>query len=117
MLEHMTQQGFEGEKFQITPGFIVDNKDNVTDFFGDNRESWYKKLLAGGITFPRTSLDSQESFEGEDDDLPPLDPKRITENRAENIAKFFAEYPDAFQSFLEYSNTGTREKDAVESTN
>lgn len=114
MLEHMTQQGFEGEKFQITREFIVDNKENITDFFGDNRHSWYKKLLAGGSTFTRTSLDSQESFEGEDDDLPPLDPERITENRAENIAKFFVEYPDAFQSFLQYSNT--TETNTVEST-
>ena len=106
----MEQVGFSENGFTLTKDFILANKVVVTDFFGDNRETWYKKLREGGATFSGTALESQDPFdediendEDEKKDLPPLDPERITEGRAENISKFFEENKDAAQAFLEYS--------------
>jgi hypothetical protein len=105
------QQEFKGEGFDLSEETILNAKEVVTDFFGDNRE-WYKKLLAGGATFGRVPLDSHEDFEGEnDEDFPPLDPQRITEGRAKNIARFFIEYPEAFQDFLQYQRGANSSKE------
>jgi hypothetical protein len=80
------------------------NREKVVDFFGDNRETWYKKLLSGGTTFSKVSLDSHQEYDGDENDLPPLDPLRITEERAGSIAKFFAAYPEANEAFVTYSS-------------
>lgn len=101
----MEQQGFTENGFTIDPSFILGNKEAVVDFFGDNRK-WYEQLLKGGSTYVRTSLDSQEIVEGEDsngeNDLPPLDEKRVTDGRAETISKFFTEVPGAKDAFIAY---------------
>lgn len=97
----MEQQSFEEEGFQIGTSYILEHKEGVVDFFGDNR-GWYLRLLAGGSTYKRTSLDSQRDFEGEGDaDLPPLEPERVIA-RVDDIARFFGEYKDAKRDFLEY---------------
>ncbi len=99
----MEQAGFEGEGFNIGTSYILDNKESVADFFGDNR-GWYLKLVGGGSTYGRVSIDSQADYEGvNDEDVPPLDPERINETRAKSIASFFVEYPDAKALFIEYS--------------
>lgn len=108
----MEQQSFEGEGFQIGISYILDNKESVADFFGDSRDTWYKKLLKGGIKYPKTSLDSNEEYDVdldiekmEDTDLPPLDPEKITEGKAANIVTFFEEYPEAKKAFLAYASS------------
>lgn len=103
-MENMTQ-GFEGEGFAVTPEIIIENRELVTDFFGDNR-SWYESLKNGGQTYGRTFLDSQEDFNvdgnGDDMDLPPLEPAKITQERAKSIAAFLKETPDAQMAFAVY---------------
>ncbi len=102
----MEQMQFE-EISSLTKETVLTNREKVVDFFGDNR-AWYEKLLAGGQRFGRTSLDSQKEFDadgkGDEDDLPPLDPSRITEERAVTILSFFQEYPEAQKAFTEYAN-------------
>jgi hypothetical protein len=95
------QQGFK-EEVTLDASFVLENGELVTDFFGDNRE-WYQKLMDGGSMYGRTSLDSQEDFNAEDEhDGAPLEPLRITEGRAKSIALFFKEYPDAKTACIAY---------------
>jgi hypothetical protein len=106
-----TQQTLEGEGFEISTAFILENKEMVTDFFGDNRH-WYAKLLTSGQKYSSTSLDSQDDIHEDpngngEDEIRPLDPAKITEGRAENISKFFEEWKDARDDFVAYSKQGT----------
>jgi hypothetical protein len=101
------QQGLEGESFEISKDFILNNKETVTDFFGDNRQ-WYAKLLTSGQKYTKVSLDGSEINEDPNGDgteeIPPLDPQRITEGRAENISKFFEEWKEVKEDFIVYYN-------------
>ena len=104
----MEQNTFNEVVKKIDVDFILANREIVTDFFGDRR-NWYEKLVRGGSTFNKTSLDSQNEYdidlsdEQKDDepDLSPLEPNRITEERAKSISVFFEEYPEAKKMFLE----------------
>ena len=103
------QQSLEGKGFDISSAFILENKETVTDFFGDNRH-WYAKLLAGGQRYSKVSLDDNKvSSEINEDpngngeaEIVSLDPTRITEGRAENIVRFFEEWKDAKEDFIAY---------------
>ena len=104
------QKSFDTAGFEINKDLIMDisNREAVVDFFGDNR-TLYDRLVRGGATYPRTFLTSEDSFDTDlrsddpsNEDLLPLDPSRINEGRAENIVKFFEEYPDAKESFIAY---------------
>ncbi|MEN9552387.1 MAG: hypothetical protein RI935_764 [Candidatus Parcubacteria bacterium] len=108
------QAGLEGEGFQITPEIILKNKEMVVDFFGDRRDI-YALLKRPGTTRPSVSLETQEALPHDEDkhkdesdqrpmpiDQLPLDPNRITEQRAEHIALFFRESPRLLAEFLEY---------------
>lgn len=87
---------------EIGISFIIENKEITADFFGDNR-NWYQKLKKGGTLYLRTSLDTQESWDNDgEEDIPPVDPARITDHRAMSIKAFFEEYPEAKKAFLEY---------------
>jgi hypothetical protein len=110
------QQALEGEGFNVSKAFILENTETVTDFFGDNRH-WYAKLLTSGQKYSKVSLDGNEINEdphgnGEAEILP-LDPKRITEGRAENIVNFFEEWKEAKEDFTEYYKHEKQEKSAV----
>ena len=99
---NMERQGFnEGNGLEIDIDFVLANPETITDFFGDHREC-YEKLKKGGTLYLRTSLDSQEEWEADgEDDLPPLDPSKATnEQRAKNIAGFFREHEDIKKLFL-----------------
>lgn len=107
---------FKGDSFEtgLTTDFILGNKEIVTDFFGDNRTTWYAKLLQGGSTFLKTSLDSQDEYdEGTTEemtpDAPPLEPERVTPERAKNIEAFFVAYPEARDAFQEYARRAVAE--------
>lgn len=102
----------EDNSFNPDQQFILANKEDITDFFGNNR-NWYAILRRGGqrygktsINIPGTSLNSKEYMEAhmEDEiqDLPPLDIDEINEGRAKNIANFFIEYPEAKVDLLVY---------------
>ncbi len=102
----LSQQSLEGEGFEVSKVFILENKDTVTDFFGDNRH-WYTKLLTSGQMYSKVSLDSTEEINadpkgGDAPEIPPLDPTKITEGRAESISKFFEEWKDAKDDFIAY---------------
>lgn len=108
------QANVEREGFEITPDFLLANKEVITDFFGDNRLI-YALLKKSSATRPSVALETKEllahdedSGKSEDeqrampiDDLP-LDPSLITQERAKNIADFFREYPIALDDFLKY---------------
>jgi hypothetical protein len=109
-----SEPSFEGEGFQITPEIILKNKEMVIDFFGDRRDI-YKLLQVPSSLRPSVSLETQEMLAHDEDvdknendqrpmptDQLPLDPSRITEKRAEDIALFFKESPQSFALFLEY---------------
>lgn len=96
---------FSGVQFNISEDLIKRNNEIVTDFFG-NKRNWYEKLKQGGQTYGRTSLDSSNNYDEDgknpdENDLPPLDPSKITEERAKSIAAFFRETPEAKKAFEE----------------
>ena len=112
----MEQMNFEGEGFDLSSKLIIDNKDLVTDFFGDNKD-WYTLLLQGGSTYKKISLDTQKEYDKDlaDDyltttstDLPPLDPEKITEERAKHIIAFFEENEKAKEAFMSYFTVNTQ---------
>ena len=106
--ENIIEYGVREEnEFWLDDKMVLENKEAITDFFGDNRETWYKDLLAfKSIEGGRISLDSQEPFDVDlpddrVDDLPPLEPNKITPLRAKQIALFFESNKGARVAFLE----------------
>lgn len=110
----MEQRSFKEDTFLIDQELVLANREVIVDFFGDNRDTWYVKLMNGGIKYAKTTLVSREEYdtdlpEPENDDerdLPPLDPNQITEGRAKNIVAFFEEHPGAKEALLEYMSHG-----------
>lgn len=101
-----SQQSLEGEGFEVSKELILENKETVTDFFGDNRH-WYAELLTSGKKYSSTSLDSQDDIHEDphgngEDEIRPLNPAKITEGRSEHIANFFEERKDARDDFIAY---------------
>jgi hypothetical protein len=109
-----SQLSFEGEGFEITLEIILENKEMVVDFFRDKRDI-YKLLQKPSSLRPSVSLEINEMLvhdedvdKNESDQRPmptdelPFDPSRINEKRAEHIASFFKESPQALAEFLEY---------------
>lgn len=101
----MEQMKFNGDQFDINEEIIIRNALIVADFFGSKR-NWYEKLKHGGQTYSRTSLDSSNNYDEDgmnpdENDLPPLDPSKITGEKAKNIAAFFRETPEAKKAFEE----------------
>lgn len=97
---------FSGEQFDINVELVKSNAEIVTDFFGDNRK-WYEQLKNGGQMYGKVSLTSSNEYDEDDknpdeNDLPPLDPSKITEERAKSITAFFRETPEAKKAFEEY---------------
>ena len=77
----------------------------MIDFFTKNRD-WYQKLQNGGSTYGSTSLDTNKAYDvdgknPDENDLPPLEPTKITQERADKISHFFKEYPAAKVAFME----------------
>ncbi len=105
-MEQQTNQE-AGIEQVIDAYFVLNNRNIITNFFGDRRKTWYKKLSEdGGITFGRVGLEDRdpkllEKLEGEDD-LLPLDHTRIDGLRVKNIIAFFEEFPEAKKDLLEY---------------
>jgi hypothetical protein len=122
--EHAPQQNnLDGEGFGVTPDTILNNKEVVVDFFGDNREKWYKLLSRSGVIHKKVILSSNEELPSETDPtvaMPtqqlPFDPSVITAERAKSIADFFSEYPAALVDFLEYSKWYTESPAPDDST-
>lgn len=110
------QRQYEGEGFVLSSSFILEQAELVTDFFGDNRD-WYYKLQNGGSTYGKVSLHSAEAYDidgknPDENDLPPLDPAKITQERAETIRLFFKVYPAAKEAFMDYYNK-QKSKEAI----
>lgn len=100
------------ESANFTKDFIMNNGEIIVDFFGDKRE-WYDKLKSGGSTYRKTSLDVVDGFDEDglgvnDQDLPPLDVSRLTEERGVQIESFFKVYPEAKRAFLVYLKQNTK---------
>ncbi len=104
----------KGGFFSPTPESILYNREVVTDFFGDNRET-YALLKKPTATRPSLALETKELIPHDEDrekneeeqrvmptDDLPLDPSQITQERAKHIADFFREYPTALSDYLEY---------------
>ncbi len=53
---HTQEQGVT-----IDREYILTHRDTVLDFFGDNRETWYKKLNTPGIKYAKVSLDDTDA--------------------------------------------------------
>lgn len=110
------------ETFEVSGDFVIEHKEQIVDFFGDNRD-WYKKLVQGNtnraydISTSKTSMEvtrpknlvwlHDEKALAIDEDNPPLDPLLINEGKAESIAKFFHEWKEARDDFIAYSTQGS----------
>ncbi len=118
----------EGEGFEITPDFLLANKEVVTDFFGDNRQT-YALLKKSSATRPSVALETKELLAHDEDggkseeqqrtmpiDDLPLDPSLITQERAKHVADFFRENPLALNKFLQYREWYTKNSPINEPT-
>jgi hypothetical protein len=108
------QQALEEEGFDISKEFILDNKETVVDFFGDNRR-WYDKLHTSTLVYSKVNLDykgelNEDPKGGGATEIAPVDPLKISDGRAENISKFFQEWKEAKRDFIEYYKHEKREK-------
>lgn len=98
----------QGELFPIDVETILQNKEKVTDFFGDHRNTWYKDLVQfKSPTGGGASLDSWEKYDidlpvEQQVDLPPLNPEKINDERAKIISLFFKQNEGAQAAFLKY---------------
>jgi hypothetical protein len=89
----------------VPVSFITENKEIISDFFGDHRDVYDQLVAFSKNKGAEISLHSQDiGFESEDDDVySPLDPVRITQERAAIISDFFTENPSLSALFMEYS--------------
>lgn len=105
-LEQLTGQE-NGIEQKVDDVFILEKRMGVADFFGDHRETWYKKLSEeGGAKFRRTRLETTDpavlDAVEDESDLLLLDYTRIDEQNVGNIVAFFEEYPQAKKELLEF---------------
>ncbi len=109
---HTQEQGVT-----IDREYILTHRDTVLDFFGDNRETWYRKLNTSGIKYSKVSLDDTEAElnlmpgEGEkDNDFLPLSMLKLRD-KVDSIVAFFEEVPGAKEALKEYYEHELREKE------
>lgn len=96
--------------------YILTHRDTVLDFFGDNRETWYRKLNTSGIKYAKASLDDTDAelnlTPGEKEkagDLLPLSMLKLRD-KVDSIVAFFEEVPGAKEALKEYYEHELREK-------
>lgn len=102
----------------LSVDYVLKNKEEVVDFFGDNRE-WYKKLLSGNTNRsyslvqeggdllrkppqPTLWLHTEDAL-AIDEENPPLDSTLINEGVAEAVVRFFENNKEAGAAFIAYS--------------
>jgi hypothetical protein len=96
--------------------YILTHRDTVLDFFGDNRETWYRKLNTPGIKYAKVSLDDTDAelnlmpWEKEKAaDFLPLSMLKLCD-KVDSIVAFFDEVPGAKEALREYGEHELREK-------
>lgn len=110
------QENSQENSFTVNRDFIFANQETVLDFFGDNRDTWYRKLQTPGIKYPKVNLDDSQAVlntlpEDEDKpaDLQPLS-LRLLLDKVDSVVAFFEEVPEAKEALRQYHEHGQREK-------
>ena len=109
-------------QFVVDRDFIIAHQETVLDFFGDSRDKkdpWYQKLNSPGPLHKRVKLvdsrkildlnTSSEEEESTDEVVPPLD-LRMSLDKVDDVATFFAVVPGAKEALKEYYEHERREK-------
>lgn len=110
------QENSQEDTFIVNRDFIFANQETVLDFFGDNRDTWYRKLQTPGIKYPKVNLDDSQAVlntlpEDEDKpaDLQPLS-LRLLVDKVDSVVGFFEEVPGAKEALNEYYEHEKMEK-------